>query len=699
MTPLLIIGLGLLALFVILKIADPLPIQTVRTLQFDYLNRLLPRGDDRLPVSIVTIDEKSLQQLGQWPWPRSYMAKLVDNLAKQKASAIGFDIVFAEADRHWLEEKSNVILPKQGLTTTPKITHDQLFSQSIEKIPVVLGELADASLPKQVNLNKHVDKMSQAIDFLPILPGLIENIPELSVHAKGAGILSLPPEHDGVVRKVPTFFNVQGKVRPSMGMELIRVATYGEYSPPKYHSSSGLEAVSVSGLVIPTDKHGLSRVYYRKSQAKQFISAVDVIHGRLTSEQLSGHIVLVGVTASGLHDIKPVPLGYLISGVEIWAQWIESSLFGTTLNRPSYFVAIELFALVVLCLSLIFLANRGYAKMGLIIWALITSALVFLVWILYAKYLLLLDVTYLIFCGFILYLALSVYNYYRQEQHQKIVAQTFSQYVAPKLVDKIIADPMRQSAEAKILEITSLFTDLADFTTLVETTPVEKVVPLMNDYIDGICRIVMEEFDGTVDKIIGDGINVIFGAPTKQIDHAYRAVNCALAIARYTNLFQLDRQSQGINCGMTRIGINTGSAVVGNFGGALRLNYTAQGDVINVASRLEGANKVLGTQICLSESTANNVRSKISLLPIGRLLVKGKSQDVMTFTPVSAVSNGNDLFDDYEKAYRCISHDMSKAKKLFKQLATKHPTNQLVLLQYKLLEDSNYSGLIDVSKL
>jgi class 3 adenylate cyclase len=267
----------------------------------------------------------------------------------------------------------------------------------------------------------------------------------------------------------------------------------------------------------------------------------------------------------------------------------------------------------------------------------------------------------------------STYVGHRARRHERFIRQAFSRFVSVAVVDQLVADPTRLTLGGERRQVTSLFTDLTGFTTLVEKTEPTVLVPVLNKYLEGLCHIAVER-GGTMDKIIGDALVVIFGAPLEQPDHPARAVACALAMDAFGRKFAAEQQARGLDFGRTRIGIHTGDAVVGNFGGETFFDYTAHGDTINTASRLESVNKHLGTNVCVSGATATRC-PEIPFRPVGVLVLKGKNEGVEAFEPLS--DGGAAGADAYRSAFEAMRDGDPGAEAAFTELLRKFPGDKL----------------------
>ncbi len=279
---------------------------------------------------------------------------------------------------------------------------------------------------------------------------------------------------------------------------------------------------------------------------------------------------------------------------------------------------------------------------------------------------------------------LSFARQWRAEyQRRRFIHRAFGQFLSPAVVDQLTREPQRLGLGGESREITFLFTDIQGFTALVERTPPDALVRLLNEYLDEACGIVAEH-GGTIDKIVGDALHVMFNAPLLQPDHPRRAVQCALALDEWSCAFIERKAGEGLELGITRIGVNTGVTVVGNFGGARRFDYTAHGDAINTTARLESVNARLGTRVLASAATAERCEG-IRFRSIATLVLRGKTDGVAVFEPVAASRVEQPLLDDYEAAYRLLAGDDDEAHAAFRELAARYPHDALIAMHLRRL--------------
>jgi adenylate cyclase len=271
----------------------------------------------------------------------------------------------------------------------------------------------------------------------------------------------------------------------------------------------------------------------------------------------------------------------------------------------------------------------------------------------------------------------------RDQLEKSLIRSAFGRYVSPQIIEQVLKDPRKLALGGEKREMSFVFSDLEGFTTLAESLPPEAALALLQEYLDGMLRIAFEH-GGTVDRIVGDGIAVFFGAPLDQPDHAQRAAACALAWDRFCEVFRgTHKEATGVSLGITRIGVHTGTAIVGNVGTAERLHYTAHGDCVNIAARLEGANRYLGTRVCLSaEVAAHSPQQKF--VPIGRLVLKGRAQEIECVTVGHHLPE--DLHDEYLVAYGLLEVDRGASEERFAMLARRLPSHGLPAFHWQRLK-------------
>jgi adenylate cyclase len=673
-------GVALLLCMALLVLA-PLPLQKLHNAVFDQFQRWQPRVYNEAPVRIIDLDEASLARLGQWPWPRNRVAELVDKLREAGTAAIVFDVLFAEPDR----TSPALLLQDQGLDDAllsqlqALPDHDSQLATALASSNVVLGfaterHAAGNGLP----LGRYglVASEPSPLPFLPHYAGAVRALPILEQAAVGNGALTFEPDTDGVVRKVPLLVALGDEARPSLVAEALRVA---QRSPlyRVYTGEAGVERIDIGRVQIPTNRRGELWVHFSVPQAARSISAWQVLAGQAPAG-LQGSIALIGTSAQGLQDLRFSPLGGIIPGVEVHAQALEQVLSGDYLQRPGWARAVEALALVLGGLLVCVLALRLRALLAAGLTLLLIALFNGLGWHAFSDQRLLLDLFTPSLGLVLLYSVASISHHVASEREQRWVREAFSRYVSPNLVKHLVDNPGQLTLGGQRQVCSFVFTDLTGFTEMMERQSPEAVVSLLNDYLEQVIGIAFRH-DGTLDRIVGDAVAIMFSAPLPQADHAQRALNCALEIDRFAQGYVAQLQASGIAFGQTRIGVHSGEVVVGNFGGSTIFDYRALGDPVNTTSRLESLNQHVGTRVCVSATIARS-NPQVPMRGVGKVQLKGKSAAVEVFEPLEA------LDDAYDAAYLLLMANDPGALAAFAVLHEQRPEDGLVRFHWQRLQ-------------
>lgn len=642
-----LVALAVLIGLVMIRIADPTPVKISRAQSFDLYQRVKPRVYTPQPVAILDINEDSIRKLGQWPWPRTRLAKLVEKLMVAGAVVVGFDIVFAEADRLSPDKiaADNEALSdeiKQALTSLP--SNDLVFAEMIKRSRVVMGQTSVRSLSDvDENAVTDIKDMPHAFlgedprPYLPNYPAMVQNLPELEQSAMGRGVFTVLPDEDGVFRHVPLLFQIDGKLRLSLSAEILRVATGGRAFAVR-SDEAGVNAIKIGRTLIDTDRTGTVWPYFTPTVPSRFVSAVDVLEDKVDPRLLKGRLFLVGTSAIGLEDFRATPMGSLMAGVEIHAQVIENILTNQMLVRPNYAIAVEL--LTILVVGLIAIAAVPFLSAT---WAALFASVVVLAYIAssyyaFATYRLLIDPVFPSITVVVIFIILATFNYLREERKRREIRSAFGQYVSPDLVSELADSPEGLALGGETRELSILFSDVRGFTAISESfkSNPQGLTVLMNEFLTVLSNAILHH-NGTIDKFMGDAVMAFWNAPVPHEQHARSS--CLAALKMLHDVDELNKEKKDaweaiqnesergplhqINIG---IGINSGDCVVGNMGSELRFDYTCLGDPVNLASRLEGQSKPYGVLIILGQNTAAYVEDELATLEIDQLRVKGKQE-------------------------------------------------------------------------
>ncbi len=570
-------------------------------------------------IVVAAITEDTLSRFPyRSPIDRRFLAKLVRTLEDKGAAAIGFDILFDQA-------------------TEP------------EKDDALHTTLARSRAPVVVAWASGQDGLTDAQQ---------EFLGQYTRDFRRGLVRVLVDDSDGVTRSMA-----------------LRVQE-GEASVPALAAA----LADLEGARVP-DADVLDLAYRGRPEGDLLPFAVYPAHAVdvLPADWLRGRIVLVGVTLP-LDDRHRTPLSLRagaradIPGVLIHAHALSQLIEGPGYRQPGSwqrFAVVAAFALVGVLIAAV--EVRGVRTLLGTAWLVLAWVGGF--WLFRAGGLLVPLVAPTI--AFLAGHGVETTRRWRREQAtRRFITSAFGKYVAPDIISRLIADPSKLSLTGERRELTFLFTDIAGFTGLIERTEPRVFTTLLNDYLDNMSNVVLRH-GGTIDKFVGDALHVFFNAPGEQADHAERAVRCALDLDRFAESFREQQHRLGVELGETRIGVNTGVTVVGNFGGETRFDYTAHGDAINVAARLESLNKHLGTRICVGETTAK-LCQETRFRPVGRLILKGKSQGIEVLEPVADGSRAGESLTDYRRAYALMEREAPEAAQAFAELAARFAEDGLI---------------------
>ncbi len=636
----------LLFALVPLRLADPGPLQELRVRTFDMFQVLRPRVQTVRPVVIVDIDEASLKEVGQWPWPRTTLADLVTRITELGGAAIGFDVIFAEPDRMSpaiAEQSFRGIDPDTRAKLDSLPSNDEVFANAIKRSRVVVGQAGSASpepkKPAEMTLQTgFAIRGPDPAPYLITFPGLLRNVLPLEQAAAGRGLFSINPEADGIIRRVPVIMEAQDTLVPSLAMEMLRIVSHSSAILVRVNEA-GVQSVAVPGLEVPTDRNGQFWVHFNKHDPARYVSAKDVLQGKVPADRLRGRLVLIGTSAIGLLDLKTTPLDAAIPGVEVHAQILESVLTKSLLVHPAYAIGAELTVALLLGIAIIIAAPMLSPIVVVALGAMIIAGLIGLSLYFFAVHNLLIDFTYPLISSWLIYLVLTFVNYFREQKQRQQIRSAFGFYLSPQLVEQLARSPERLVLGGEERRMTILFSDVRGFTTISEhyKDDPQGLTRLMNRFLTPLTNAIIER-KGTIDKYIGDAIMAFWNAPVDDAEQEANACDAALEMqARAAALNEELKREAEANGGVymplrVGIGLNTGPCVVGNMGSDFRFNYSVLGDTVNVASRLEARTKDYRLPLVIGSRTAERAKEKFATMEIDLIQVKGKKQPEAVFT-------------------------------------------------------------------
>ncbi|MBB4955136.1 adenylate cyclase [Agrobacterium vitis] len=614
----------------------------LKTPLFDGYQRLHPRASTDPPVAVLDIDEASIAELGQWPWSRQVIAKMVERLHGLDAAAIGFDIVFSEPDRLSLSRAVEA-LRKEGASVQLPIDPDRLDSDAALAKALSTANVS-VGLALTDETRQTLPRAKAAFSFggsdprlyLPQFSSAVRNLDILHDAAAGAGFFSFSASRDNVIRTMPLVSVAGGALFPALSIETLRLAQGAsglilrgsDASGEKGGSHPGLVNLWVGALTVPTMPDGRLRIYYSGLAGMTVISAADLLSNRLTPAQaqaLSGRIVLIGTSAIGLRDIVATPLAAAVPGVNVHAEIIDQIMAGVFLQEPDWAAGLALLAGFTAGVLLIFIASRSGAGVSTLAFLLLSSALAALSWLAFAQAQILIDPVGPVLTLLVIFLVLTPLRLALANREKQFVKNAFGRYLAPSLVERLAKEPHALQLGGETRPLTVLFSDIRGFTTLSEGMDPQTLTGLINNVLTPLTDVLLAR-EATIDKYIGDAIMAFWNAPLDIDAHEEKACRAALEMTKALKNLNQSRP-EPIRIG---IGLNSGPACVGNLGSVQRFSYSALGDSVNLASRIESLTKFYGVTIAVSEFTRGAV-PHFAFLEIDFVRVKGRSLPVRLY--------------------------------------------------------------------
>jgi adenylate cyclase len=650
--------------------------------------------DDR--IVIVDIDEKSLAEVGRWPWGRNKLGNLTTTLFEsQHIAVLGFDVVFAEADDSsglglLNQLAANELKDSPGFAERlrqlkPELDFDALFAQSLKNRPVVLGYYLSSEQPARTNgvlpspVLTPTELQGRTIKATS-WTGFGSNIDQIAQAAPMAGFFNSITDGDGVVRSLPLLAEYKGDYYESLSLAMFRAIVGMPTVVPGFSNErflakayQGMDRVLLKqgekALAIPVDERVATLVPYRgkggvAGGSFRYVSAADVLANRLAPDELKGKIVLVGTTAPGLLDLRVTPVGEAYAGVETHANVISALLDGNMLVRPDYTIGFEvvivLLSGLVLAIGLPLLSAPRAVLLSLAVAAILVASNLWL----YMGFGLVMPLAPVLVMAVTAFGLNMSYGYFVESRSKRELANLFGTYVPPELVDEMVKDPDSYSMQATNREMTVMFCDMRGFTKMSEQMEPIQLQALLTGVFSRLTSLIRAN-RGTIDKYMGDCVMAFWGAPVETDEHAHLAVKSAMEMANAVREINADHRAKGLPEIGIGIGLNTGTMCVGDMGSNIRRSYTVIGDSVNLGSRLEGLSKVYGVDIVVSDST-RKLAPDFAWQELDKVRVKGKEQAVGIHWPLAPkervskdVAEEVKTWDAFLKAYRSQNWDQT----------------------------------------
>ena len=592
-----------LLLLLSVKLMNPFLVDSMKLKYYDYL--MLDKPVQSEQIVTVNIGEKAIEKYGQWPFPREVHAKIISDIYGGGAGIVGSTILMPEPDR---------------------MGTDSVLANALNKYPVVLSQtVSDSCSRSSATIRKTgvaVIGDGEVTEFLPQYPCVLSNIAPLQEAAAGVGITSTLPESDGVVRRVPLLAQSSGEYYPAFALELLRVAA-GDPSYQAKINQTGVEALRIPSFeTIKTDEYG--RTFINPNY--QFRS-YEVGAGPLPD--LTGKIVILGVTAAGLNNPVATPSGAQHPH-QLQASLLETLINGDSVSIPNWVGLADLLVFVVLSFLIIILSRVRYS----IVWiGILLVGYVYAPIYLFTYNKILFDISFNIVAALVIYLHIYTVKFISEYLQKQQIKKQFGTYLSPDLVAQLQRQPELLQLGGTEQELSIMFTDVRGFTTISEHygKDVQGLTSIMNRYMTAMTKAILEN-KGTLDKYIGDAQMAFWNAPVNNQDHALDAVKTAFQMMSSLEEFNAEITKEGIPAFGMGLGINTDTVVVGNMGSDQRFDYTCLGDGVNLAARLEGQSKPYGVKIVIGPKTAEYVRETYQVVELDLLAVKGKTEPATIFT-------------------------------------------------------------------
>ncbi|PLY04994.1 MAG: adenylate/guanylate cyclase domain-containing protein [Arcobacter sp.] len=645
----------------------------------DYLFTIRGEIANNNSVIIIDIDEKSLQELGQWPWSRDKVSKILNNLTKSNVGLIGMDIVFAEEDNsspHKVFEKYNI--QKENIPN-----YDLEFAKTIANTPTILGYQFEFE-----KNSKYINKKAPQIPaifieknkklgqrYLLEAEGTILNIPLLQDNSYSSGFFNNIPDDSGTIRSVPLIISYNDMIYPSLALETIRILSDSKRVYINY-DDEGVTNITMNDIVIPTDRHGRILVNFRgKERNFKYFSALDIYNNNFNKNEIKGRIALVGTSAAGLLDLRATPFESIYPGVEVHANVIDNIIEGDFIYKASWIDGANIAIIFFLSIIVIFLITyTPFWLTPIISIFLIFITTTFIYQILF-KYGIVLNIFFPLFTIISASILATLFDYFYAIKKEEAIKEKFASKVSKEVMDRLLKDMDSNKFQAMEKEVTIFFSDIRGFTKISEEMDDAKnLITYLNKYMEPMSNIIVK-YQGTIDKYIGDAIMAYWNAPADVENHADKAVQASLEQINELSFLNKKLKEKNLPLIDIGIGINTGLAIVGEMGSIGRSDYTVIGDAINLGARLESLCKYYDSRLNISNFTKKELKEKYIFRFLDKVKVKGKDEAVEIWQVIAKGKVHNALIEELESYHNAI--------KLYKETNFKE-----ALVRFKILENN-----------
>lgn len=692
----------------------------------------------KAPITIVAVDEKSLKAIGRWPWSRETLARLVEEINTGTPRVIGLDMFFPEEttpDTIASAEEMERIVHKYLGPDNPQgddlvralretienrdvDSDDELLARAILSAGNVVAmhhffTETDSRIPLYHTENPLYAEPFGIVQGMSPYPaattagGILESISILSEAAADSGFINIRMDTDGTVRRAPLTIYYRGEYYPSFALVMAKRfldAPFERLLLDEY----GVVGVELGNTFIPTDDTGNLWIHFLGPGGTfPHISAVDVLEGTADLTRLEGGIVLVGITATGLGDIRVTPVSTVFPGVEIHATIIENIISGTMFTMPGWMASVHLLIIVLLGLLTGLALLRLGPFIGLVLTVLLLTGYFFGYRYLLLEQQLNIFIIYPALTLFAVYTSVTTSKYFAESQKKRYIQRAFSQYLSPAVIKELMDNPARLNLGGEERVLTAMFTDIEGFSLISERMKPEEIVTMLNEYFTVMTEIIFA-FNGTVDKYEGDAIMAFFGAPILNQHHARETVRAAYYMQKRLEQLRDKWKKENSPLLHMRIGINTGPMVVGNLGSIQKMDYTVMGDAVNLASRFEPINKLFGTKIIIGNETKMEVEDEFLIRELDFTRVPGRNAPVTIYEVLEERNNADALTQKKVKLFAegrklFLGREFIKAKETFLAILSLDEADMPSSVYLKRCEyfiehppDDSWEGIFDI---
>ncbi|MDN5044665.1 adenylate/guanylate cyclase domain-containing protein [Aliarcobacter butzleri] len=640
----------------------------------DYLFTIRGELPHNQNVVIVDIDETSIKSLGQWPWSRDKLAKMLENLTLANVGIVGLDIVFAEEDR----TSPHKILQDLKIYKKDVPNYDLEFANVVENSPVILGYQFD--LVKKDNTNAKVPQIPaifiekdkpQDKSYLIEAYNTILNIPQIQDKAYSSGFFNNIPDDTGIIRSVPLIISYDDTIYPSLALEVIRVINDTQKVVVQY-DENGISNIVLDDISIPTDRYGRMLINFRGPERSfKYISAIDIYNNSFDRSEIDGKIVLIGTSAAGLFDLRATPFDSIFPGVEVHANIIDNILMQDFIYKASWLDGANILIIFVLSIIVVMLTTYTTFWANPIIFISFSISYLFLVYNLLFDYGIVLNILFPIATVLIASIMTTLFDYFYNIKKEEAIKAKFASKVSKNVMDDILKNIDKNEFSAKSKEVTIFFSDIRGFTNISEKLDAKELISFLNRYMQPMSEIIIK-YQGTIDKFIGDAIMAYWNAPIDIKNHCDLALKASLEQLEVLEKLNVELQKENLPKIDIGIGLNTGTVIVGEMGSSLRSDYTVIGDTINLGSRVESLCKYYDSKLNISNFTKDKLQEKYIFRFLDLVKVKGKNEPVEIWQVLGkgeAKKSLKEELDLYHKAIEFYKNsDFINALEIFESL-------------------------------